>query len=389
MNDHAPFRRHPVVYVREGRAFANSRDVAGNLHMNHDDLMEMIAALIARDPSLSGRRFLPSTYTVGGAPHTPHRCYEITRSGMTLLSMQFRAEHYEMFEKHYLSAFDALGAALPRERDETMAKALPAPPARIAAPVAEDSPTPFQFEGRSVRIIEKDGEPWFVLVDVCRELEIANSRDAASRLDADEKGVVNTDTLGGPQDSTVISEPGLYRLVVQRRARRVDARLGEKVARFQRWVFHDVLPTIRRHGGYGPAVDPMRALADPATLRGILANYVDRVIALEAQVEDMRPSAAALERIARSEGSLCITDAAKTLQLGPKRLFRWLRAHGWIYTRGGAGFVVAYQNKIEAGYLDHKVTTVIRDDGSERTFTKVRVTPRGLSRLAREFEVGG
>jgi prophage antirepressor-like protein len=76
---------------------------------------------------------------------------------------------------------------------------------------------PFEFESQSVRIIERGNEPWFVLADVCRVLEIANSRDAAARLDDDEKGVVTTDTLGGPQDVTIINESGLYSLILTSR----------------------------------------------------------------------------------------------------------------------------------------------------------------------------
>lgn len=125
-------------------------------------------------------------------------------------------------------------------------------------------------------------------------------------------------------------------------------------------------------------------LNDPAALRGLLATYSDKVIALEERVGDLAPKADALARIAESDGSLCITDAAKTLQVRPKDLFRFLRTHGWIYSRGG-GADVAYQDKIVIGYLEHKTTTVTRSDGSEKTVTQVRVTSKGLTRLAREF----
>ena len=110
-----------------------------------------------------------------------------------------------------------------------------------------------------------------------------------------------------------------------------------------------------------------------------------KVEAAEAKIEEQAPDVAALERIAKSDGSLCITDAAKTLQIRPKDLFRFLRAHGWIYSRPGSGADVAYQAKIAIGVLEHKTTTIERPDGTERTVTQVRVTPKGLSRLAKEF----
>lgn len=134
----------------------------------------------------------------------------------------------------------------------------------------------------------------------------------------------------------------------------------------------------------GAAPDPMKALNDPATMRSLLLTYTEKVIALEGVVEEMRPQVQALERIALSDGSLCITDAAKTLQVRPKALFAFLRSHRWIYSRQGGG-EIAYQDKLASGLLEHKTTTVYRSDGSEKTATQVRVTPKGLTRLAREF----
>lgn len=103
----------------------------------------------------------------------------------------------------------------------------------------------FEYEDqRPFRIIDRDGEPWFVLADVCRELDIANPRDAASRLDDDEKdGVGITDTIGRTQRQTIINESGLYSLIL--RSSKPAAR------RFKKWVTGEVLPSIRKTGGYG------------------------------------------------------------------------------------------------------------------------------------------
>jgi phage antirepressor YoqD-like protein len=132
-------------------------------------------------------------------------------------------------------------------------------------------------------------------------------------------------------------------------------------------------------------IDPRKALSDPSALRALLLENVEKVIALEGEIEEMRPQVQALERIAISEGSLCITDAAKTLQVQPKALFQFLDAHGWIYTRQGDNTRIAYQAKLQAGLLEHKTTVVTRSDGSEKTTTQVRVTSKGLARLAKEF----
>lgn len=101
----------------------------------------------------------------------------------------------------------------------------------------------FLFEQRTpVRLLDRDGEAWFVLNDVCQALNLANPRRAAQRLDDDEKGVTIGNTLGGQQCLTVINEAGLYSLILT--SRKAEAR------RFKRWVTHEVLPTLRRTGTY-------------------------------------------------------------------------------------------------------------------------------------------
>lgn len=130
---------------------------------------------------------------------------------------------------------------------------------------------------------------------------------------------------------------------------------------------------------------PSVMLSNPSSLRALLLENVEKVISLQGAVEEMRPQVQALERIAISDGSLCITDAAKTLQINPKRLFAWLKEHRWIYTRQGDGAYIAYQDKLQQSLLEHKTTVVTRTDGSEKTTTQVRVTPKGLAKLAQEF----
>lgn len=131
-----------------------------------------------------------------------------------------------------------------------------------------------------------------------------------------------------------------------------------------------------------PARDPMEMLADPAAMRGLLLGYTEKVLLLQAEVAAMTPSVEGFARLAVSDGSMCITDAAKTLQTKPKVLFLYLRGNGWIYTRPGGSAEIAYQDKIASGLLEHKTTSVHRSDGSEKTVTQVRVTPKGLTKLA-------
>lgn len=127
--------------------------------------------------------------------------------------------------------------------------------------------------------------------------------------------------------------------------------------------------------------DPMEVLRDPVSMRTLLLGYTEKVIELESQLAEAAPKVDGFDRIARSDGSLCLTDAAKTLQVQPRRLTQILQEKGWIYRRPMGSGWLAYQDHMPH-HLEHKVTTGEKGDGREWTSTQVRVTPRGLTRLA-------
>lgn len=130
-------------------------------------------------------------------------------------------------------------------------------------------------------------------------------------------------------------------------------------------------------------IDPRRALSDPAALRTLLLENVEKVIALEAKVGDMQGDVDAHNRLTRADGSVNVTEAAKNLGLRPKALFDWLKHNGWIYKRPGASSWLGHSTKCNTGLLEHKTTTVLRADGSEKIAEQVRITAKGLSRLAK------
>lgn len=129
--------------------------------------------------------------------------------------------------------------------------------------------------------------------------------------------------------------------------------------------------------------DPIKALNDPLMMRGLLLTYSERVLLLEEQLEEMKPTVKAFDRIAtKAEGSMCVTDTAKHLQVQPRKFFQELNAMGWIYKRTGCSHWLGYQDKVKQGLLEHKVTTVSRSDGSEKIVEQVLVTPKGLAKLS-------
>lgn len=123
----------------------------------------------------------------------------------------------------------------------------------------------------------------------------------------------------------------------------------------------------------------------PATLSAALrlaAEQAEQIEQQQAQLAIAAPKAQALDRIAQADGEMCITNAAKTIGVQPKKLFEWMERHDWIYRRPGSKRHTAYQARIKAGHLTHKVTTVERSDGSEKVVESVIVTPKGLAKLA-------
>ncbi len=152
---------------------------------------------------------------------------------------------------------------------------------------------------------------------------------------------------------------------------------GKKALKFK-LAYIEAFNRMEQALRHRPAID----LNNPSDLRMLLANYANDKIELQAQVADLTPKAEALDRIATADGSLCITDAAKALQMRPKDLFSYLQAHGWIYRRPNSSGYLGYQSKTNIGLLEHKMTTVLRADGSEKITEQVRITPKGLTKLS-------
>ena len=192
----------------------------------------------------------------------------------------------------------------------------------------------------NVRVVERDGEPWFVAADVCKALEIANNRDALTRIDDDEKGVALADTLGGKQEVTIVNEPGLYSLVLG--SRKPEAKV------FKRWVTHEVIPTIRKTGGYVqagreeefieryfPAYSDETKLIMVKDLRAqVLALKADNA-KQQAQLAEQQPKVEFADHVADSKTLLTVSAFAKIVQnedikLGRNKLMAWLRDRGYL-----------------------------------------------------------
>lgn len=242
----------------------------------------------------------------------------------------------------------------------------------------------FDFNNSSLRTLtDENGDPWFVAKDVCDILEISNNRDAISQLDNDEKNtVVISDGIPGNPNKTIISEPGLYKLIM--RSRKPEAR------EFQRWVTHEVLPTIRKHGIYATETTIDQILADPdfgIRLLTDLKNERAKRIEAENQVKELESKAKALDDFTNVPDALLVREAAKLLSnagtpIGEKELREWLSQHGWTYRHAGTWW--ATSERVKAGHLVlvESRTHGQHKDGSIFAFAPtVKITRKGLALL--------
>jgi len=231
-----------------------------------------------------------------------------------------------------------------------------------------------------IRIIQKDGEPWFVARDICKALEISNSRDAISRLDDDEKNtVVITDGNRGNPNMTIVSESGVYALVFT--SRKPEAK------QFKRWVTHEVLPSIRKNGGYianQENLTPEQIVANALIVAKNIITEKDKL--LEAQ----RPKVLFADAVSASKSSILIGELAKILkqngiEIGQNRLFEWLRVNGYLISRKGTDYNMPTQYSMELGLFEVKETTITHSDGHISVSKTAKVTGKGQLYFVNKF----
>lgn len=221
-----------------------------------------------------------------------------------------------------------------------------------------------------VRTVTIDHEPWFVAADVCKVLEI--DRTQTRRVDDDDKGVRLIHTPGGDQNFTIVNEPGLYCLILA--SRKPEAR------RFRRWIVHEVIPAIRRHGMY--ATEDL--LSDPdLAIRAFTALKEEREKrrALEEENARMRPKEIFADAVSASQTSILIGDLAKLIsqngiQIGQKRLFEWMRSNGYLMSVGTSRNMPT-QRSMGLGLLEVKESNIQNPDGSIRITRTTKVTGKG------------
>lgn len=239
----------------------------------------------------------------------------------------------------------------------------------------------FQFEDNQIRTVSSNGIIWFAAVDVTDALGIKNPSDAVKPLDEDERARFN---LGRQGNANFISEPGLYKLI--------GASRKPAAKRFNRWVTHEVLPSIRKHGAYMTPETIEKAIYNPEFIINLATQLKDeqaKTAALTADNETMKSKALFADAVATSNTSILIGDLAKLIRqngvdIGQNRLFAWLWEHGYLIGSGDRRNMPT-QRAMDLGLFDIKERTFQNPDGSVRITKTTKVTGKGQQYFINKF----
>ncbi|ELK38990.1 MULTISPECIES: phage antirepressor Ant [Brevibacillus] len=246
----------------------------------------------------------------------------------------------------------------------------------------------FNFNGTQIRTIEKGGQPWFVLKDVCEILDLAH-RVVRQRLTDD---VCSTypvfDALGRPQETTIINEDGLYDVILE--SRKPEART------FRKWVTSEVLPSIRQHGGYLTPEKIEEVLLNPDTIIDLaqrLKQANEEKAKLAAKIEADKPKVLFAEALETSSNSILIGELAKLLKqngvnIGQNRLFERLRNEGYLMKTKDERWNDPTQKALELGLFEIKKRTINGPDGTVRTVKTTKVTGKGQIYFINKYKAG-
>ncbi len=227
----------------------------------------------------------------------------------------------------------------------------------------------FNYQSNEVRTVEMNGEPWFVLKDVCTVLGLTTPARVAERLDGDEVSQTHlTDSMGRKQETTVVNESGLYHVIL--RSDKPEA------APFRKWVTSEVLPSIRKNGGYiagQQELSPQELMAKALLVANkTLAEREARISELTVQNNIMAPKAEYFDELVDRNMLTSFRDTAKELGIKPKAFVDWLLAKKFIY-RDQKGKLMPREDK-NSGLFEVKEA---KNDKTQWSGVQTLITPKG------------
>jgi anti-repressor protein len=235
----------------------------------------------------------------------------------------------------------------------------------------------FNFNGYELKVVIDDfNNPFFIAKDVCNILQIKNNRDALSRLDDDEKGVVLTDTPGGKQDVLCINESGLYSLVLSSRK--------QEAKDFKKWVTSEVLPSIRKTGAYITLSKAEELLANPDLIISLATQVKiekERNNTLQLENNRLRPRSEFVDKVFATDGLISMSQVAKVLGLtyGRNTLYKILREKGVLFKTSNE----PKQELVTRGFFEVKEKKISRTGHPDKLVLTTYVTQKGLGYIAK------
>lgn len=234
----------------------------------------------------------------------------------------------------------------------------------------------FHYKSSEVRTVELNGEPWFVLKDVCAVLGISNHKMTAQRLDADEVSLTDlTDSMGRQQETTVINESGLYNVIL--RSDKPEAKP------FRKWVTSEVLPSIRKHGAYMTPQKIEEALLNPDTIISLAQQLKEERV----KTAKLAPAAEYAQNFLLASGGRLVSSIAKDYGMSAQRFNQILNALDIQYRKGGQWML--YQKYTGKGYTETRVNLIPHNDGRTHQHPETLWTARGCAFLSKQLAKAG
>lgn len=240
----------------------------------------------------------------------------------------------------------------------------------------------FSFEGKEVRTLKINDEPYFVGKDVATILGYAKAANAISQhVDDEDKGVTKMMTPGGNQNIQIINESGMYSLILSSKL--------PNAKKFKHWVTSEVLPAIHKHGAYMTTEKAFDVVHNKTGLADLLQQAADQLKQKDIQIEEMKPKALFADAVATSKRAILVGELAKLLRqndvkIGQNRLFTWLRDHGYLM-KSGSSRNMPTQKSSEMGLFKIVETTITHSDGVITVNKTPKVTGKGQQYFINKF----
>ena len=232
-----------------------------------------------------------------------------------------------------------------------------------------------------VRVVEQNGEPWFVGKDVAEILGYSDTNKAvAMHVDNEDKKLNDKSSLSfGQRGAHLINESGLYSLILSSKL--------PQAKQFKRWVTSEVLPSIRKHGGY---INGQESMTDEELLSKALIMAQSKIEEKTREIERMRPKEIFADAVTASHNSILVGEMAKILrqngvEIGQNRLFVWLRDNGCLIKRKGTDWNMPSQMAMELELFEIKETVITHSDGHTSVNKTVKVTGKGQQYFINKF----